>query len=86
MWNVNDFCKRFKERKTATEFTEEWEAWLADSEARNDDHESDPPAAKRVCSGEGRELDEKWMDDIDHEIEKHKVGTYVLSVYLNYKV
>ena len=31
VWNANDFCKRFKEKKTALEFMEEWETWLVES-------------------------------------------------------
>lgn len=79
MWNANDFCKRFKEKKTALEFTEEWDVWLSESnESRSEDippQDTDDgmPPAKKPCS-------EKWMDDIDFEIEKHKVGTLLYVV------
>lgn len=36
------------------------------------------PPAKKICVDEG-ETDEKWIDDIDHEIEQHKVGKCFLE-------
>lgn len=77
IWNANEFCKRFKERKTAQEFSEEWDAWLDESKSNEGalDNSELPPPAKRACINEDEHSEEnKWMDDIDYEIEKHKVG------------
>lgn len=67
IWNANDFCKRFKGKNTAMDFVEEWDSWLLESEM---------PPAKKFCSGQDNEKksEEKWLDDIDEEIEKHRVG------------
>jgi hypothetical protein len=75
IWNANEFCKIFKEKKTALEFSEEWQAWLHSNGGAVDNREV-PPPAKRACTKEVKNLEEnsKWMDDIDCEIEKHKVG------------
>lgn len=76
MWNENDFCKRFKEKRNAIDFTEEWKAWQVEIKVSTVSGENEilVPPAKRICTEEGRESDDKWMDDMDYEIEKHKVG------------
>ena len=78
VWNANDFSKRFKEKKTALEVMDEWETWLGENNPLPA-ADSEVPPAKRICTEEGREPDdqEKWMDDIDSEIEKHKVGMFI---------
>lgn len=81
VWNANEFCMRFKEKKIATEFVEEWEAWVGECNATVtptlESQCSEMPPAKRIRIDEKKEPDEKWMDDIDYEIEQHKVGMSV---------
>ena len=74
MWNANDMCMRFKGRMTALEFVEEWEAWQQGDGDSNANEESSIPPAKKICSRPAEDSDEKWMDDIDYDIEKHRVG------------
>ena len=81
IWNVNDFCKRFREKKTALEFSEEWSVWRAETGAKSNEDEvasvsDEVPPAKKPCMDDSHDDPEKWMDEIDYEIQKHKVGMY----------
>ena len=77
VWNANEFCKRFKDKGTALEFVEEWNVWLSESHPSESDTSAiEVPPAKRIHLDDTGSVDEKWMEDIDHEIEMRKVGMY----------
>lgn len=72
VWNANEFCKKFKEKTTTLEFVEEWKAWQNETQTPSESQEM-PPAKKARVEDEKEDSD-KWMDGIDLEIERHRVG------------
>lgn len=71
VWNANEFCMRFKERTTALQFVEEWKAWQTETESIQ---ETVMPPEKRIRLDDKEHDSEKWMDEIDLEIDQHRVG------------
>lgn len=83
IWNANEFCQLFKEHKTAATFSSAYQSQI-ESGGQDDTAvsavEVEPPAKKprleSTTQTSGSPDMSKWLDTLDYEIEKQRVGKW----------
>ena len=83
IWNANEFCQNFKEYKTAATFSSAYKTLSSQIQPEVDIDpvptlEVQPPAKRPRLESTPQTSDvqdmSKWLDTLDYEIEKQKVG------------